>query len=133
MRSWPTHQRLSHYPTHFWEAFFELRIDLFTENERTKRSESNPLRRAARPDHLAGAVSDSHNVGFGMKAVPVCSRRDIRFRGKTGKHMLPLSSSQFGPKPDIGWRYFSMTATQGRPIRLRQMHWPKTKCALGSG
>ena len=29
--------------------------------------------------------TNSRNVGFGMKAVPVCPRRDVRFRGEDRK------------------------------------------------
>src|SRR5258708_3874573 len=43
------------------------------------------------------AIVSSRSVGFGMKTVPLRSYRDVRFRGKSGKHLLVLSSSQFDP------------------------------------
>jgi hypothetical protein len=43
------------------------------------------------------AIVSSRSVGFGMKAVALRPYRDVRFRGKSGKHLLVLSSSQFDP------------------------------------
>jgi hypothetical protein len=47
--------------------------------------------------HGSFPTPDSRNVGFGMKAVPVRPRRDVRFRG-AGKYLLVLSFSQFDPQ-----------------------------------
>jgi hypothetical protein len=67
------------------------------------------------------AIVSSRSVGFGMKAVALRPYRDVRFRGKSGKHLLVLSSSQFDPKPtsDDGLR-------QGAPSIVH--HSPAAKC-----
>jgi hypothetical protein len=63
----------------------------------------------------------SHNVGFGMGAVPLPLRltagRDVRYRRNSGKLMLALSSSQFDPERSFKSRF---GAVRGHP-RIFQM------------